>query len=258
MPKIDELPNMFGAILEHYRETKSTKAEIQSLVGECATHIDRWPIDTGTMAGIFRSVDDAVFGGLLVYTLRTHGMKINFEHGDLGPLVAGRTKFTYMDPDLRFHMNGALFEGVFRGEEKASYTTGGLKCGSMEECYINIFFHEMCHVFIYLYRTVNRLREWGERSHGQTFKLLLSNVFLQVDHRHTLIPGFDAYADDIVVRADVKKAMGHGEKMEYFNIGDGRWDIVTVVGMYDKYTEVKGDRGPSYCVPTVLMRPLDI
>jgi hypothetical protein len=241
----------FEAILELYKKQSCDPIILNYLLSYCGKCIFQWPLDKQVMAKLFETVDELVFDQLLVKTLLFYNLKMDFSTSISKLNIAGQTKFVYGSSVIKFMLNDELFQLLF-DESDHQYMAGGKQCTNRHSCFLEIFIHEMCHIFIYLYRTVNSLEDWPEKSHGKMFSFLCRRVFLQTEIRHALIPGFSAYADSNEIKTLAREHQQSGDAMEYFY--DGQWLTVKIQKVKRIFATVSGENG-TYDVPISLLRP---
>ena len=242
----------FHNILSKYKKQACDETVLESVHSLCLNKIKTWPPSKKTMAALFATVDSFLFDRVLVETLISMGIRIDFSLGIDKLHIAGQTTFMYGKTVINFKLNHDLFETLFDQQPSASYSTGGRQCESIRACFLNIFFHEMCHIFIYMYRTVTETKKWTERSHGKMFSLLCKKVFLQNEVRHALIPGFRAWASTPKIRQESLKCQRMRKSMEYYD--NGVWVTVKINSVRRIFASVTSKDG-NYDVPISLLRP---
>lgn len=230
------------------------------------------------LATLFAAVDDLAFDGLIIQNLKKYKLKMRFScnshdiksHAD----AAGTTGFDHKRKLILFKMNVKLFTNLFkdspakikkstkqnkkRRTKNNNYSVGDRQCSSRIHCFVKIFLHETCHIFLYLLRLEHEhnkkqkklkpLRQ-QELSHGDTFGKILHNLFHQTDSKHTLIPGFNSYGDIRKIRHDIQ--VGHPVLLYS---GRGRWQKVKLLEVKRKEARVS-HKGKIVEVPLVLLRP---
>lgn len=248
-----KLATRFSKLLAKYKKQSCNEILLESVHSKCVHNIESWPPSKQMMADIFSIVDLLLFDGILVETFLKMGISLKFSLVINKNDIAGQTTYTYGKKIINFKLNLDLFETLFDpSKTPSSYLTGGRKCQNIRACFLNIFFHEMCHIFIYLYRTVTKTKTWTERSHGKMFSLLCSKIFLQSEVRHALIPGFEAWESTPKIRDMALYCQKMRRSMEYYD--NGVWIPVKINSVKRIFVSVTSKDG-NYDVPISLLRP---
>jgi len=246
------LKDSFRKILSFYKKRKCDNDVLDYVLTICRGYMSQWPPSEDKMAKIFETIDEYLFDGLLTTTLVYLDMNIEFTTSLSRKHIAGQTTFGFGDSVITFGLNGKLFETLFTSNNN-QYIVGGKQCRDINTCFLEIFAHEICHVFIYLYRSVYGIKKWEERSHGRMFSLLCRQVFRQIETKHGLIPGFSSFADLAVIRDIARECEKNDIDMEYFD--NGEWLTVKVYNVRRVYASVSGDAG-KFDVPISFLRPI--
>lgn len=208
-------------------------------------------------ADVFDLADELWFDNLLGRVLCDKKLEIQFvlvkAQSALPRSVAA---FTQHDPNSKrivFTINMALFKDLFAGRKKQSYATGDVQCTSMISCFLQIFLHEMCHVFVYLVRicSKNKKTKALERSHGKVFSSLLSKLFHQTSPDHALLKGFHSYGHSETIKRDCPV----GEKVLVYAGAEKGWKEAVVVAFQAKGEVTIRTSGKKFTVSIMLMKP---
>ena len=242
----------FKKLIQHYRTHATTKAQYKRLLATLTNVSARWPLRSEDLQRMFNVVDEQMFEGLLRQTLQQNKIQLKIvpEDPEQDVDTVGKTYWRWGSSTMYMFVNSNLLSKVFHVSEETSALAGGEVCTSRQHCFIVTFLHEMCHVFVLLYRvSTKQKRTWKQSAHGKLFSAISRGAFLQFDHQHVLLVGFRAYANVAQIKRDIRGAA----QVELFE--DGSWSVVTLMRINKDNMAVISVHGDEFDVPLGLLRP---
>ena len=236
------LKKKFQGLEERYSKPNVVKIKFKNIPSEPSPQ---------KMRALFHFIDKKVFEGILTKALKFFKIKVTFRVDQLKQGVAGYTNWKYKSKHMLFNVHYGLFDKLFKQKKAGPFLSGGKQCVSKTNCFMSIFVHEMCHVFVYLFRMIFKHETWNQRSHGKLFSKLVKNAFGQTEAKHALLPGFKAHADHTTIRASAKEQIGQ----KIYAFVKRKWVKVTLVDVRNKYATVKDRKKDEIVVPISFLKP---
>ena len=208
-----------------------------------------WPLTNADVEEMIYTIDQHLLHGTIGRSLQEQHVTMTVDQIDDDQDLCGETSWY---KDLRLMtvvINHSLIAGVF-DTNGAQYIAGGRVCRNPLQCFMYILMHELVHLIVYLYRNENGYYEWDQDHHGPLFRQISKNLFFQINYRHGIIAGFEAYADCDVIRNDVQDS-----KYVSMFTDNMEWKKARLIEM-DEYDAIVKYKKDLYEIPIVLLRPL--
>jgi len=254
------LQSLVGFVKNLKRDPEFTK-KFQLLLSFLNSHPGK--LTPNLAAFLFDEIDRLWFDNLLGQVLYEEGLEIEFVLQVTGKQVpegvAGFTTHVPTTKRITFTVHLALFENLFTipsvGGIRHAYAIGDLQCTSFGACFLQIFFHEICHVFVYLVRILSKesvpLKGLDE-SHGALFFTLLSCLFHQTSKEHSLLKGFTSFGDT----SDIVEHLNQpGDQLFAFAGAKKGWKKGIFKEYIDSHRVKVKVEGQEYTIPIMLVKP---
>ncbi len=186
-----DICNLCHSIIENPLSAEQIKERMDKVEAEVAQYVnkDATNLTNDALRKVYLAFDKYFLHGCLEKHFTSSPDSLSFEVSEiLDNNVAGRCS-------TRSHLKRCKYTIIINNQtfsvlkfDNSWYVTGGKKCYSARECFLEVFAHELVHLMMNIKCSEQTLDD-EYQNHGRIFRAIAYSLFGQIDFAHGLSPG---------------------------------------------------------------------